>query len=46
MSRSLELHAVISLARLWLSEDRRDDALAVLKPAIDWFAECDHAELT
>ncbi len=38
-SKSLELRASTSLARLLSSEGRRDEARAVLEPAYDWFTE-------
>src|SRR5205085_5583827 len=34
-----ELRAATSLARLWLDDDRRADARALLEPAYEWFTE-------
>jgi predicted ATPase len=38
-SKSLELRAATSLARLWAEEDRVDDARALLTPVYEWFTE-------
>jgi predicted ATPase len=38
-ARSLELRAAKDLAALWLSEGRRDEALALLRPVHAWFSE-------
>jgi predicted ATPase len=38
-SRSLELRAANSLARLWLRQDRRREAGLLLKPIVEWFAD-------
>jgi class 3 adenylate cyclase/predicted ATPase len=38
-ARSLELRAAIDLARLWMDQDRRDDARAVLASIYDQFTE-------
>jgi predicted ATPase len=37
----------MSMARLWLQKDRRDEARALLAPVYDWFTEgFDTADLT
>ena len=38
-SRTLELRAKTSLARLWLSQERKREARELLTPIIDWFTE-------
>ena len=38
-AKSLELRAATSLARLWLSQDRRREAYDLLAPVYDWFTE-------
>jgi predicted ATPase len=38
-SKSLELRAGTSLARLWKSQGRRQDAYELLAPVYDWFTE-------
>jgi class 3 adenylate cyclase/predicted ATPase len=38
-AKSFELRAAISLARLWLQQNRIDDARALLAPVYDWFTE-------
>jgi predicted ATPase len=38
-AKSLELRAATSLARLWRSQDRGDDARALLQGIHDWFTE-------
>jgi predicted ATPase len=38
-AKSLELRAATSLARLWLSQDRRQEAYDLLAPVYDWFTE-------
>ncbi len=38
-SKSLELRAVMSLARLWQRQGREQDAGALLAPVHDWFTE-------
>jgi class 3 adenylate cyclase/predicted ATPase len=38
-AKSLELRAAISLARLWQSQDRRQEAYDLLAPVHDWFTE-------
>src|SRR5208337_2822431 len=38
-ARSWELRAATTLARLLMSQDRREEALALLTPAYDWFTE-------
>ena len=38
-AKSWELRAAISLARLWQSQHRRDDAHELLAPVYDWFTE-------
>jgi hypothetical protein len=35
----LELRAATSLARLWQSQDRRQEAYELLVPLHDWFTE-------
>ncbi len=36
---TLELHAATSLARLWQSQDKRQDATDLLAPVYNWFTE-------
>jgi predicted ATPase len=38
-AKSWELRAAVSVARLWLQKDRRDDARALISPIYDWFTE-------
>ncbi len=38
-ARSLELRAAKDLAALWLTQGRRDEALAFLAPIHAWFSE-------
>lgn len=38
-ARSLELRAAKDLAALWISQGRRDEALAFLAPIYGWFTE-------
>jgi predicted ATPase/class 3 adenylate cyclase len=38
-ARSWELRAATSLARLWQSQDRREEARSVLSPVLAWFTE-------
>jgi hypothetical protein len=38
-ARSLELRAAASLARLWQSQDKRQDAHDLLAPVYNWFTE-------
>ena len=38
-SRSLQLRACVSLGRLWLAENRREEALALLRPIYGSFAD-------
>jgi len=38
-AKSLELHAGLSLARLWCDEHRRTEAHDLLAPICDWFTE-------
>ena len=38
-AKSLELRAATSLARLWQSQDKRQDAHALLAPVFAWFTE-------
>jgi class 3 adenylate cyclase/DNA-binding winged helix-turn-helix (wHTH) protein len=38
-AKALELRAAISLARLWQSQDRRQDAYELLTPVYGWFTE-------
>ena len=38
-AKSWELRAATSLARLWQSQGRRQEALGVLAPVFDWFTE-------
>jgi predicted ATPase len=38
-ARSLELRAATSLARLWQSQDKRQDAYDLLAPVYEWFTE-------
>jgi predicted ATPase len=38
-AKSLELRAAMSLARLWQSQDKRQDAVDLLAPVYGWFTE-------
>ncbi len=38
-AKSLELRAATSLARLWQSQDKRQDATDLLAPVYNWFTE-------
>ncbi len=38
-AKSLELRAATSLARLWQSKDKRQDAYDLLVPVYGWFTE-------
>ena len=38
-AKSLELRAAMSLARLWQSQDKRQDARDLLAPVYNWFTE-------
>jgi predicted ATPase len=38
-AKSLELRAVMSLARLWQRQDRRTEAYELLAPVYNWFTE-------
>ncbi len=38
-AKSLELRAATSLARLWQSQDKSQDAYNLLAPEYDWFTE-------
>lgn len=38
-AKSLELRAAISLARLWHSQGKRQDAYGLLSPVYEWFTE-------
>ncbi len=38
-AKSWELRAATSLARLWQSQDNRQDAYDLLAPVYDWFTE-------
>jgi predicted ATPase len=38
-AKSLELRAVMSLARLWQRQGKRAEACEVLAPVYDWFTE-------
>jgi predicted ATPase len=38
-TRSLELRAAMSLARLWQQQGKRAEARALLAPVYDWFTE-------
>ena len=38
-AKSLELRAAISLARLWLRQDKKADACELLEPIYHWFKE-------
>src|SRR5688572_17926550 len=38
-AKSLELRAAMSLARLWQSQDKRQDAYDLLAPVYGWFTE-------
>jgi predicted ATPase len=38
-TRSFELRAAMSLARLWQKQGKHQDALELLTPVYDWFAE-------
>jgi class 3 adenylate cyclase/predicted ATPase len=38
-AKSLELRAATSIAGLWQSQDKRDEARSLLKPLFDWFTE-------
>jgi class 3 adenylate cyclase/predicted ATPase len=45
-AKSWELRAATSLARLWQSQDRRQEAYELLAPVYEWFTEgCDTADL-
>ena len=35
----MELRAATSLARLWQSQDKHQDAYALLAPVYEWFTE-------
>jgi predicted ATPase len=37
--KSLELRATVDLARLWLKQDKPDEALQILEPILSWFSE-------
>ncbi len=38
-AKSLELRAATSLARLWQSQNKRQDAYDLLAPVYEWFTE-------
>ncbi len=38
-AKSLELRAVVSLARLWQDRGKRDEARDILAPVFEWFTE-------
>jgi predicted ATPase len=38
-AKSLELRAATSLARLWQSQGKRQEAYELLKPVYEWFTE-------
>jgi predicted ATPase len=38
-AKSLELRAALSLARLWQSQGKRQEAYDLLAPVYDWFTE-------
>ncbi len=38
-AKSWERHTATSLARLWQSQDKRQDAYDLLSPIYEWFAE-------
>ena len=38
-AKSLELRAAMSLAKLWQSQDKRQDAYDLLAPVYHWFTE-------
>ena len=38
-AKSWELRAATSLARLWQSQDKRQEAYALLAPVYEWFTE-------
>ncbi len=38
-AKSMELRAAMSLARLWQSQGKRQDAYELLAPVYDWFTE-------
>jgi predicted ATPase len=38
-AKSLELHAAMSLCRLWLQQGKRAEARALLAPIYGWFTE-------
>ncbi len=38
-AKSLELRAATSQARLWQSQDKRQDAYDLLAPVYEWFTE-------
>ena len=38
-AKSLELRAATSLARLWQSQGKRDEARELLEPVYGWFTE-------
>lgn len=38
-AKALELRAATSLARLWQSQDKRQEAYELLAPVYEWFTE-------
>ena len=38
-AKSWELRATTSLARLWLSQEKKEDAYGLLAPVYNWFTE-------